>query len=165
MTDATPTGVDPVPPDLQQALTEGYEAWRGKLYEEARGKLEAALSEAQAAGSLFGVLQAKHHLGNVMFNLREDAASRRLHAEVLAEGVKPGLEWCIATSLGNIANVDVVEGRLDDARAHYDAAIAAYEAAGQAPMAAQVKATRAYIDRLVAEGRLGEAFKHLRVPG
>jgi hypothetical protein len=163
MTD-TPKAPDPgltaVPEALQAQLTAGYEAWRDRR-PEALSVLETALALARAQGSRMGVIQAGHHLANLLFNLGRDAESADLHAEVLAEGRDLGLDLVMATSLFGKAHVDAVQGRLEDARRGYGEAMALYDAA-ERPEAETVRRALAYVTRLEAEGRLGEAFAHLR---
>ena len=159
-----PPELTPVPPALAATLAAGYDAWRERRLDDAQRLLEQALAEAQAVGSRLGVIQARHHLGNLMFNLRRDGASRQFHDEVLEEGRVLDLTWMVASSLGNLGHVDVVEGKVDDALRKYDQAIAAYAAGGLTQEAQSVAATRRYVEGLVAERRLDEAFRHLRRP-
>jgi hypothetical protein len=156
-----PPGLDPVPADLQARLTAGNEAWRDRR-PDALATLQAALADAEARGSLYGVIQAEHHLANLMFNLGRDSESARLHAEVEDKGRALDLGVMVGTSLVGLAHIDVVQGRLAAARERYDQAIALYEAAGQSAVAETIRRTLRYVDGLEAGGRLGEAFAHLR---
>ena len=106
-----PKGLSEAPGDVLQAMTRAYGALPEKRCDEARQGFEAALALAEAQGSRWGAILAKHQLANVMFNLRRDAESGRLHDEVLAEGRALDSVWIVASSLGNIGNVDAVDGR------------------------------------------------------
>jgi tetratricopeptide (TPR) repeat protein len=159
-----PAGLTAPPAEVQDMIHDGYKAMSEQRYAEARNKLSEAMAMAEARGSRWGALYAKHLLANVMFNLRQDAESRRLHEEVLAEGRDLNFPWCEASSLGNIGHVHAVEGRLEDAKAAYGLAIELFELEGHDAPAESLRRATAYVERLAAAGRLHEAFAHLREP-
>jgi tetratricopeptide (TPR) repeat protein len=147
-----PAGLTAPPAAVETLIHHGYAAMSEKRYAEAR------------AGSRWGALYSKHLLANVMFNLRQDGDSRRLHEEVLAEGHDLNFPWCVASSLGNLGHVHAVEGRPDEAKAAYAEAIELFLLEGHEAHAESLRRASAYVERLAAAGRLHEAFAHLREP-
>lgn len=149
MTDASlPDGLTSLPDDLQLLLDEGVEAWSSGEFSRAGAVLERALAHAEHIGSRWGVIQAKHFLGNLAFNECRDDDSWRFHSDVLAEGEALSFPWAVGTSAGSLAFVDVVYGRFDEATANFERGIAAYEQAGRSESAAQLRALQ---DRLVVQ--------------
>jgi hypothetical protein len=137
--DDLPEGLEPMSDERYDALMVGLAEQQAGRYDDARRIFEGILQSAVGDGDRFGVIGATHMLGNVAFNQCRDAESVRLHTEVLQECTELGFAWGIGTSLGNLAFVDLVEGRFDDAASKFDGAIAAYEAAGLTDRADSVR--------------------------
>ncbi|MCL5996790.1 MAG: hypothetical protein M1546_12150, partial [Chloroflexi bacterium] len=74
-----------IPDDIVALLQQGATAWREQRYEAARVLMEQALSMAHAANNAQGIMSARHMLANIAFNQCDDAKSRALHEELLAE--------------------------------------------------------------------------------
>ena len=121
---------DTIPADIVALLQRGATAWREQRYEESRMFMEQALSVAHAANNAQGVMSARHMLANIAFNQCDDAKSRALHEELLAECRAMNFAGGIASSLANLALIDIVESKFDGARAKYEEAIRHYEAGG-----------------------------------
>jgi hypothetical protein len=130
-----------LPDDIRALVVDGREAWRARDYATARALLGDALSRARASGHRFAEVAALHFLGNVAFNECRDDESRRLHNEVLAYSRADGDDHGIATSLGNLALVDVAVGDLDGAGVKFEESARAYERIGMPQQAATIRAT------------------------
>jgi hypothetical protein len=132
---------DDLPDGVREFVLEGRTAWQTRDYPLARRCLEAALVTARAEGEWFGELSALHFLGNVAFNECRDRDSRSLHVAAFELARAHADNQGIATSLGSIALVDLVEGDFDAAAHNYAAAVAAYERAGMAASARSLRET------------------------
>jgi hypothetical protein len=137
-----------IPDDILMVLQRGSTAWREKRFDDARLLMEQALSMAQKANNLHAILSAKHMLANIAFNQCEDAKSRALHEECLAACRAMDFRGAIASSLGNLALIDIVEGKFDDARAKYEEATKLYEAAG---LTAEAAGCRRALEDLIVQ--------------
>jgi hypothetical protein len=128
-------------PEPQNQLAEkGINTWQAGRLEEARIALETLRVAADTSGTSDGLFHALHLLGCVAFSEKEFGESRQLHEQVLA--------WCEAidflggagSSLFDIGMIDQAEGDIEAARAHYQAALDAYEAGGYSGPLPTVKA-------------------------
>ena len=119
-----------MPEIVRDLLKKGSRAWRERRYAEAKIHLEDAILIAQDMKSIYGVLGAKHLLGNVAFNECEDDKSRLLHEEVIAECRAINYTAGIASSLANLALIDIVQENYNEARLKYDESIRLYETCG-----------------------------------
>jgi tetratricopeptide (TPR) repeat protein len=142
-------------------VVEGRDAWRSRDYRTARSRFEEALSRARRTGSRFGEVAALHFLGNLAFNECRDEESRRLHRAALRLSAADADDQGVATSLANLALIEVAEGDLERARTTFADAVAAYERAGMPEAAASVRATA---DALVVERVRLESRVHRQAP-
>ena len=78
---------------------------------DARLLAEQALSAAVEAGNSHGALTARRLLANIAFNQCEDEKSRAMHEELLAECRTSGFGGGVASSLANLALIDIVQGK------------------------------------------------------
>ena len=122
-------------------LQKGGSAWREQRFDDARVLFEHALLLAREVDSPQGTLSARHMLANIAFNQCEDEKSRAMHEELLAECRASGFNGGIASSLANLALIDVAEGKFDDAQDKYEQAISLYEADGYTEVASSVRQT------------------------
>lgn len=127
-------------------IKKGHRAWQARRYREAKTYLEEALEIAHAKNSVYGILGAKHLLGNIAFNECNDEKSRLIHEEVMAQSRTIGYEGGVASSLANLAVIDIVAGHYDQARRKYEESIVSYEAGG---FTAEAKAIRELIERYI----------------
>jgi hypothetical protein len=130
-----------LPDDIRSLVVEGREAWRARDYSTAKALLGDALPRARANGHRFAEVAALHFLGNVAFNECRDEEFRRLHGEALAYSKADGDYHGIATSLGNLAPVDVAIGDLDSAGLKFEEFAEAYERIGMHQPTATLRAT------------------------
>jgi hypothetical protein len=128
--DDLPAGLTPMPDTRYEELMTGLAQQRVNDFAGARCTFERILEQARADGDEFGVLTAQHMLGNVAFNQCRDGESRRLHETVLRASEAHDFAWGVATSLGNLAFVDFVDGDREESDRKLHAAIAAYRDAG-----------------------------------
>lgn len=128
--DDLPAGLTPMSDARYEDVMAGLALQQANDFTGARRTFEQVLDEASADGDDFGVLTAQHMLGNVAFNQCRDTESRRLHELVLRESEAHDFAWGVATSLGNLAFVDFVDGNRGESDRKLRAAIAAYREAG-----------------------------------
>ena len=119
-----------IPASVRDLLKKGSLAWREQHYTEAKKHLEDAITIAQELNSLYGVLGAKHLLGNIAFNECEDEKSQMLHQEVMVESRAINYMAGIASSLSNLAFIDIVQENYEEASLKYEESIRLYEACG-----------------------------------
>jgi hypothetical protein len=128
--DDLPAGLAPMPDARYAEMMAGLARQQANDFAGARRAFESILEQARDDGDEFGVLTAQHMLGNVAFNQCRDAESRHLHETVLRVSEAHDFAWGVATSLGNIAFVDFVDGDRAESDHKLRAAIAAYRDAG-----------------------------------
>jgi hypothetical protein len=119
-----------LPEEVRNLILDGRGAADRREYAVANELLEEALAKSREIGSDFAECAALHFLGNVAFNQCRDLESRRYQAEALEIARRLGDDRGVATNVGSIAMVDVVEGDFVSAEANYLESIAAYERAG-----------------------------------
>jgi hypothetical protein len=119
-----------LPEEVRSLILDGRSAADRREYSVANELLEEALTKSREIGSDFAECAALHFLGNVAFNQCRDAESREYQAAALEIARHLGDDLGIATNVGSIAMVDIVEGDFASAEANYLESIAAYERAG-----------------------------------
>ncbi len=119
-----------LPEEVRGLILGGREAADRREYDIANELLEAALVRSREIESAFGECAALHFLGNVAFNQCRDADSRKFQQAALDIARRLDDDHGIATNVGSLAMVDVVEGDFASAEANYRESIAAYERAG-----------------------------------
>ena len=119
-----------IPAPVRDLLKKGSLAWREQRYTAAKKHLADAMTLAQDLNSVYGILGAKHLLGNIAFNECEDEKSQLLHREVMAESRAINYTAGIASSLSNLAFIDIVQESYDEARLKYEESIRLYETCG-----------------------------------
>lgn len=121
------TEVDP-PEEVRGLILDGRAAADRRDYNEANELLKTALSKSREIGSAFAECAGLHFLGNVAFKQCRDADSRRLQQAALDIARQLEDDLGIATNIGSIAMVDVVEGDFVSAEANYRESIAGVRA-------------------------------------
>lgn len=144
----------PMPDDLTALIDEGYQLWRAGALGAAQARLEAALIGATAAGSVAGLLSARHLLGNLAYDQGDLATAREHHGFVLTESDRLGLAVGVASSLHNMGLITAREGDWATARRQFLAAAERYTRLGMAEAASTVRAnlTRFAVARTTAGG-------------
>ena len=130
-----------LPEEVRSLILDGRDAAGRREYAVANDLLEQALTTSREIGSAFAECAALHFLGNVAFNQCRDDESRRFQAAALEIARRLGDDLAIATNVGSIAMVDVVEGDFASAEANYLESIAAYERAGLSQRADVVRSS------------------------
>lgn len=131
----TPT----IPAVVLDCLAKGGSAWNAQDYGIARQHANEALKLAQSHQSVHGELGALHLLANIAFNQCEDDVSRELHELVKTKSLEVSFWEGAASSLTNLALLDLVEGNLPAARDKYQQAYGLYETAGNLEMAEMMR--------------------------
>lgn len=127
-----------IPSPVMEKLAAGGAAWRAHDYENAKAHAAEAGKLAETQHSLHGVIGAKHLCALIAFNERDGALSRRLHVEALNDALRVGYLSGAATSLVNLALIDIDEGDLDSAQAHYRQALIHYQNCGDLENAGRI---------------------------
>lgn len=130
-----------LPEEVRGLILEGREAADRREYGVAQRLLQEALATSRRIRSDFGECAALHFLGNVAFNQCRDAESRRYQEAALEIARREADDLGIATNIGSVAMVDVVEGDFESAEANYRESIAAYERAGMMERAEVVRSS------------------------
>ncbi len=132
--------MDQLPFEVRWPTERGLALWRSGDLETAKASLEIALATAQEVGSAFGVFHALHLRACVAFTERDYPLSRSLHSEVL--GLCHEIEFLggMATSLCDLAMIDLVEGDVDGAWVRYERGLACYEEGGYVDQAGAARA-------------------------
>lgn len=128
-----------IPAAVLECLAKGGQAWNAQDYVTARQHANGALALAQNDKSIHGELGALHLLANIAFNQCEDAISSALHHRVRTKSLEIGFGEGAASSLTNLALIDIIEGDLSAARDKYQQAIELYNSIGNTEMAAAVQ--------------------------
>ena len=129
-----------LPFEVRWPTERGLALWRGGDLETAKSSLEIALSTAHELDSAFGVFHALHLRACVAFSERDYALSRALHGEVLARCREIDFLGGMASSLCDLAMIDLVEGDVAGAWVRYERGIACYEEGGYVEQAAAARA-------------------------
>ena len=133
------TNPPPIPTDVLECLSKGGPAWGAKDYPTAKRHANEALRLAKQHESRLGELGATHLLANIAFNECEDLLSQELHEQVLIGSRDIGYWDGAASSLTNLALLDLVKGDAFAARDKYQQAVEIYETANNPEMAANVR--------------------------
>ncbi len=129
----------PIPADVLECLAKGGPAWGAQDYVSAKRYANEALELARHHNSELGELGALHMLANIAFNECDDPLSQKLHESVLAKSREIGYWEGAASSLTNLALLDLVKGDSESARDKYQQAIQAYESSNHFEMAEHVR--------------------------
>jgi tetratricopeptide (TPR) repeat protein len=129
-----------LPEPQNQLVEKGFNAWQAGRLEEARIALEALRVAADTSGTSDGLFRALHLLACVAFSKKEFSESRQLHEQVLAMCEAIDFRGGAGSSLFDIGIIDQARGDIEAARAHYQAALDAYEAGGYSDPLPIVKA-------------------------
>jgi hypothetical protein len=128
------------PDEVLDCLSQGGVAWSAQDYVTAKQHANEALELAQRQKHVHGELGALHLLANIAFNQCEDKASRELHERVKTRSLEVGFWEGAASSLTNLALIDIVDSNLSAARDKYQQAIGLYETISNVEMVEIVRA-------------------------
>jgi len=129
-----------LPGTIADRLEAGFRAWELGETEAAAAQLNAALALAERAGSIEGILGARHLLGLLAFTAGDLGEAWRQHTYVLERSRALGFDIGVASSLHNLGLVAIGEGDLPAARGLLHAAIAHYTVMGRPECTAVVRA-------------------------
>jgi hypothetical protein len=127
-----------IPNTVMEKLAAGGAAWRAHDYDIAKMHAAEASQLAEAQHSLHGMIGAKHLRALIAFNERDDALSHRLHIDALNDSLRVGYLSGAATSLVNLALIDIDRDDLDSAQAHYRQALIHYQNCGDLENAGRI---------------------------
>jgi hypothetical protein len=133
------TGPLNIPSNILERLSKGGAAWNSQDYVNATLYANEALKLAQQQKSVYGEMGALHLLANIAFNQCNDKLSKELHERLYRNSLEIGFFDGAASSLGNLALIDIVEGDILAAREKYQQAIGFYETSGNYEMANTIR--------------------------
>jgi hypothetical protein len=128
-----------IPSEILDSLSRGGAAWNSQDYTNATRYANEALKLAQQQKSVYGELGALHLLANIAFNESNDKLSRELHERLYRKSLEFDFLDGAASSLGNLALIDIVEGDIVAARDKYQKALDFYETSGNIEMANTIR--------------------------
>ena len=128
-----------IPSEVLELLSKGGAAWNAKDYRTAKNNAAEALTLSQQLGNIHGELGSLHLLANIAFNECDDKKSRDLHERILARSFEIGYLDGAASSLANLALIDIVENDLETARNKYHQALELYEKSGSHEWAERIR--------------------------
>ncbi len=132
--------MDQLPFEVRWPTERGLALWRDGDLDTAKSSLEIALATSHELGSEFGVFHALHLRACVAFTERDYALSRSLHSEVLSLCHEIEFLGGMASSLCDLAMIDLVEGDVDGAWVRYERGLACYEEGGYVDQAGAARA-------------------------
>lgn len=135
-----------IPANIAALIDEGYRLWRDGLQSQAENRLKEALAGAAEAGSIAGLLSARHLLGNLAYDQGDLAGAEEHHLFVLAESERLGVDVGVASSLHNLGLITARAGDLATARYQLLAAAHRYQRLGLRDAAAVVHTNLACIE-------------------
>jgi hypothetical protein len=132
--------MDNLPPAVRWPTERGLTLWRAGDLATAKGSLEIARTTAEEHGSAFGIFHALHLRACVAFTERDYVLARELHNEVVARCHEIDFLGGMASSLCDLAMIDLAEGDVDAAFVHHERGVACYEEGGYVEQAAAARA-------------------------
>lgn len=128
-----------IPSSVLDSLSRGGSAWNSQDYINATRYANEALQLARQQKSVYGEFGAIHLLANIAFNECNDKLSRELHEQLYRKCLEIDFLDGAASSLGNLALIDIVEGDIVAAHGKYQQALGFYEISGNNEMADTIR--------------------------
>jgi hypothetical protein len=132
--------MDQLPFEIRWPTERALALWRSGDLDAAKSSLDIALASSEESANEFGMFHALHLRACVAFSERDYRLARQLHTEVLVRCRAIDFLGGIASSLCDLAMIDLAEGDVDAACVRYERGLACYEDGGYHEQAAAARA-------------------------